>query len=161
MTKTLTLIGALFAFANLNAGDKTVVPQVVESTPAVTVKAFATSVIESADDYLIGGGVSLEVPAILGFSLEPTVSLFEDELYTAGVNILYPIAASENLTLYPLVGGAYEFETDQWTALAGAGIRYNLSDSFSVFTDGAYNWTVENDLEDGVVVVRAGIGFSF
>lgn len=144
------------------AGEKNVVvPVETPSSVGVTVKAFAASVIEDTDTYAVGGGVSLEVPIVYNLKLEAVGSLFEDELYTAGANLLYYIPVTEAFSVYAIGGGSYEFETDQWTAGAGAGLKYALSSQFSVFADGVYNWTVENDSEDGVVTARVGIGFSF
>lgn len=162
MNKVTSLIAALVCAANLVAGEKTVAPVVVQDTSlGLTAKAFAASVIEDTDTYAIGGGVSLEVPVFYNLSLEAVGSVFEDELYTVGANVLYTVPVSESFSVYALSGGSYEFETDQWTVSAGGGVKYALSKQFSLFADGAYTWTVEDSNEDGVVLVRAGVGFSF
>jgi hypothetical protein len=135
--------------------------QVVDNSLQFTAKAFAASVIEDTDTYAFGGGVSLEVPLFYDLKLEAVGSLFEDQLYTVGANVLWYVPVTDNLSLYTLAGGAYEFETDQWTVAVGGGVKYSLSNSLSLFVDGSYNWTVQNDNEDGVVLVRTGIGFSF
>lgn len=149
----------------VNAGTAPVAknPVITQSSEplGITAKAFGASVIEDTDTYALGGGVSIEVPVFLDLNLEVVGSVFEDELYTAGLNALYYIPVSESFSVYAIGGGAYEFETDQWTVGAGAGVKYSLSTQLSLFADGVYNWTVENDSEDGVVVARVGVGFTF
>jgi hypothetical protein len=165
MKKVINIILAIVSLSiPALAGDKTVVAppvQVVDNSLQFTAKAFAASVIEDTDTYAFGGGVSLEVPLFYDLKLEAVGSLFEDQLYTVGANVLWYVPVTDNLSLYTLAGGAYEFETDQWTVAVGGGVKYSLSNSLSLFVDGSYNWTVQNDNEDGVVLVRTGIGFSF
>jgi hypothetical protein len=159
----MSIVAALAAFISpVYAGDTKVVAPVVENAPSgFTAKAFAASVIEDTDDYVFGGGLSLEVPLVYDLKLEVVGGIFEDQVYTAGANLVWYIPVSENISLYTLGGGAYEFETDQWVVSAGGGVKYSLDSRVSLFADGAYNWAVENDEEDGVVLVRVGVGFDF
>lgn len=164
MKNIFTIIAAtILGFSQAFAGETAVAkaPVVVQEELGLTAKAFAVSVIEDSNDYVFGGGVSLEVPVFYDLNLEINGSLLEDELYTVGANIIYYVPVSESISLYAIGGGGYEFETDQWTVGAGAGVKYTLTKELSLFADGVYNWTVENDLEDGVVSVRVGVGFSF
>lgn len=164
--KIIAIVASIVALVSpVLAGTPTVakspvVTQVAEPI-GITAKAFGASVIEDTDTYALGGGVSLEVPVLVDLSLEVVGSVFEDELYTVGANVLYYVPVTEVFSVYAIGGGAYEFETDQWTVGAGAGVKYALSSQLSLFADGVYNWTVENDAEDGVVVARVGVGFSF
>ena len=166
MKNVLTIIvaGIIALTSNIQAGTTSVAkaPIVVQTeSVGITAKAFAASVIEDTDTYAFGGGVSLEVPVFYDLNLEIVGSLFEDELYTVGANVIYYVPVSESFSVYAIGGGSYEFETDQWTVGAGAGVKYSLSSQISLFADGVYNWTVENSNEDGVVVARVGVGFSF
>jgi hypothetical protein len=161
----IAIVVALAAFISPSfAGTPvyTPTPTVVESQPLnATFKLFGASVIEDSDAYLLGGGVSLEVPVFQNLKLEVVGSVFEDSLYTVGGNFLYYIPVTEAFSVYAIGGGGYEFETDQWTVGAGAGVKYALSQQLSLFADGIYNWTVEDNAEDGVTTVRVGVGFSF
>lgn len=155
----VTMVSSVYA--GTTTVDKTPVVTQVAEPLGITAKAFGASVIEDTDTYALGGGVSLEVPVFLDLNLEVVGSVFEDELYTVGANVLYYVPVTEVFSVYAIGGGAYEFETDQWTVGAGAGVKYALSAQLSLFADGVYNWTVENDTEDGVVVARVGVGFTF
>jgi hypothetical protein len=159
----ITILIAITAFVSpVFGGEKVVVTAPVqESVLDTTVKLFAASVIEDKDTYAFGGGISLEVPVFENFKLEAVGSVYEDEVYALGANALLYFPVSQNLSLYTLGGGGYDFETEQWFVGAGAGVKYSLSPQLSLFTDGVYNFTPENDLEDGVVTVRLGVGFSF
>lgn len=158
------LIGILSLFvasAPLVAGTDPVPVSTSNVETFASAKVFAASIVEDSDNYAFGGGLSLEVPVVHNLSLEVVGSLFEDDLFTVGSNVIYYVPLSDSFSVYGLGGGAYEFETDQWTVGAGAGVKYALSSQFSLFADGVYNWTVENDDENGVVVARVGVGFSF
>ena len=162
-----TLIAIIVAVASMlspvQAGtSQAVVPVGVETSSLdSTFKLFAASIIEDTDSYAIGGGVSLEVPVFHDLKLEIVGSVFEEELYTLGVNALYYVPLNDALSVYVIGGGSYEFETEQWAVGAGAGVKYSLSAQLSLFADGVYNWTVEDSQENGVTVVRVGVGFSF
>ena len=163
MKKLIALVVALTSISFSQAGES---KKVVAVTPVVeslglTAKAFAASVIEDTDTYAFGGGVTLEVPVFQNLKLEAGGSIFEDELYTVNANVLYYIPVTDTFSVYAIGGGSYEFETDQWTVGAGAGVKYALSSQLSLFADGVYNWTVEDTSEDGVVVARVGLGFTF
>lgn len=162
--KLIAILAAFTAFVvTANAGQTVVAtqPVVVNEPSGFVAKAFAASVIEDTDTYAFGGGVSLEVPVFYNLKLEAVGSVFEDELYTVGGNVLWYAPVAEDFSVYALAGGSYEFETDQWTVLAGGGVKYSLNSRLSLFADGAYNWTVEDSAENGVVVVRVGVGFEF
>lgn len=169
MTKMIKYIVAVLALSvglstTSVAGEK-VVPQVVptpvETIDALNAKAFGACVIKDSDTYEFGGGLSLEARLIGGLYGEVVGTVFEDEVYSAGANLLYYVPITDSVSTYLLAGGAYDFETDQWVVGAGAGLSFKVADSVSLFTDGTYNFTVENDDSDGVVTIRAGIRLGF
>lgn len=131
------------------------------SLTGVTAKVFAATVIQDSDTYTLGGGLSLEVEVLQNLSLEVVGSLFEDEVYSAGLNAIYYIPVTEVFSVYALGGGSYGFETEQWTLSAGAGVKYSLSSQLSLFVDGVYNFAEEDGSGDEAVVARIGVGFSF
>jgi hypothetical protein len=158
-----SIVVALAAFvAPVNAGTPTVVPPTpVEDTSfGVTAKAFASVVLDNSEE-AVGGGVSLEVPVVGNLKAELVGSVLEDEVYSLGGNLLYYVPVYKNVSVYALAGGAYDFETDQWGVKTGGGVSLALSQTVNVFADAAYVFTVEDSESDGVVSIRAGVGFKF
>jgi hypothetical protein len=158
-----SIVVALAAIVSpVNAGTPaTVAPTPVEQTSfAVTAKPFAAIVLNDSDES-VGGGLALEVPVAGNLTAELVGAVMEDEVYSLGGNLLYYVPVSQTVSLYALVGGAYEFETDQWVVRTGGGVSYALSPTVNLFADAAYNFTVENDDDDGAVSIRAGVGFKF
>ena len=163
MNKLINTIVALFGLSTLAfAGETrpvTVLP-VVESL-GLTAKVFAASVIEDTDNIVYGGGVSLEVPVFTNLNLEVGGSIFEDEVYAINANAIYYFPVTDTVSLYTIGGGSYDIDNEAWFVGGGAGVKYSLSSTLSVFADGIYNWNTEDDYEDGVVTVRLGVGFKF
>jgi|GEM_PF-2483397 len=160
-TKLLSLVMALatqMAFAGSPVTPPTPATPEVGSTGWVS-KAFTTVVLDNGDE-TVGGGLSLEAPVVGDLKAELTVGV-ADDLYTVGGNLLYYVPVGEKLSVYGLAGGAYEFDTDQWTVRTGGGLSYSLTNTLNLFADATYNFLVENDAKDGVVAIRAGVGFKF
>lgn len=172
MNKVINTVVALFGLSTLGFAGETakapvVTPQVTESLD-FKVKVFAAGVIADLSDvsdfdsYAIGGGIALEVPILVdNLSVELGGSIFEDEVYAVQSNVLYSLPLGDSFSVYGIGGGAYDFESEQWTVGAGAGVNYAFNEQFSVFADGIYNFLVENDAEDGAVTIRLGVGFKF
>lgn len=161
MKKLLTtIVGLIGSCVFALAGDTQVINTApVPTTSFGTAKAFATSIIEDSDA-IYGGGVSLEVPVVWNLKLEVTGSFLEDDIASAGANLLYYIPVTQGVSLYTLAGGGYEFETEEWHVNVGGGVSYALDQQWSVFADGQYNFLTDGS-GDGVVTVRLGVGYSF
>jgi hypothetical protein len=162
-TKLTSLVLALVSQLAF-AGTPTTPAPVAPTAPAVgseawVSKAFATVVLDDGDES-VGGGLSLEAPIAGALRGELTVGVQED-LYSVGGNFLYYVPVCSKASVYGLAGGAYEFDSDQWTVRVGGGLSYQLTETVNLFSDATYNFLVENDDKDGVVVIRAGLGFKF
>lgn len=156
----ITLISIIGSCSLAFAGDKQPVISSVPESSFGAAKVFATSIIEDSDA-IYGGGVSLEVPVVLGLNLEVTGSYFEDDTFSAGANLLYYVPIVQNLNLYTLTGGGYEFETDRWYVGVGGGVSYSFTNQWSLFADGQYNFLPEGSDNEGTTSVRLGVKYSF
>lgn len=164
MSKLKATILALQSAVALSLAGTPVTP--VPVTPpspealGFTANAFSTIVLNDGDES-IGGGLSLEAEVTDSLSVEVFATVLEDEVYGVGSNLLYYVPVFDKTSVYGLAGGAYDFESDQWAVRVGGGVQYELTATVNLFADAAYNFTVENSDEDGVVSIRAGVGFKF
>lgn len=157
-----TVVALLGAVSTVTAGTNVpvVTPTPVEQTSfGVTAKAFAGIVLDDSEE-AVGGGLAVEVPVVGNLRLEVNGAVLEDEVYSVGGNLLYYVPVLEQVSVYALAGGGYDFETDQWVVKTGGGVTVQLTQTFNLFADAAYVFTVE-DSDAGVVSIRAGVGIKF
>lgn len=162
MTNTTKSILAGLIALGTPAFAGTPVAPTLEPTPvtSLTAKAFATVVLDDSNE-AVGGGLALESKLVGNLYGELVATVLEDEVYGVGTNALYYIPVSATVSLYGLAGGAYDFQSDQWVVRTGGGVSVAVTQTVSLFTDAAYNFTVEDSDKDGVVSIRAGVGFKF
>lgn len=159
LSTVVALLGAV-SFANAGTTVPTVAPTPVEQTSfGVTAKAFASVVLDDSEE-AVGGGLAVEVPVVGNLRAELNGSVLEDEVYSLGGNLLFYVPVAETVQVYALAGTGYDFETDQWGVKVGGGVAVQLTQTFNLFADAAYVFTVE-DTDTGVVGIRAGVGIKF
>jgi hypothetical protein len=165
MNKVKTALLSLALAVSQAVAGTPAAPTVPAVTPApsvldVTAKGFAAIVLNDGDES-VGGGLSLEAALTDSLSVEVFGTVLEDEVYGVGANLLYYVPVFSKTSVYGLAGGAYDFESDQWAVRAGGGVSYAVTETVNLFADAAYNFTVEDSEQDGVVSIRAGFGFKF
>lgn len=162
MNKTKSILAAMAALANPVFAGTPAVTTVTPTPPVseLTAKAFASVVLDNSDE-VVGGGLALESKLVGDLYGEVFATVLEDEVYGVGANALYYLPVTETVSLYGLAGGAYEFESDQWVVRTGGGVKVTLTQTVSLFADAAYNFTFEDEDNDGAVSIRAGVGFKF
>lgn len=167
----LALVGFVgAAYAGPYGGGKYVVEKnpVVPAPPACygagyELGVFAAGIFPDSEYYEeeIGGGVSFGYffNENLGLDLGATWFATDSEIQVYTLDLVYRMPM-DCIAPYVFVGGGVHTNsvtTGLWRV--GAGIDFRLTSGYSVFADGSYNWTGEEELD--YAIARVGLRFAF
>jgi hypothetical protein len=149
----------------LQAGDQILLEAPLPEAPVeqynLKANAFAASLLNEDADATYGGGVSLETVSLLNVSLRGSLVAFEDETFTLGGSVLYTVPIGAGFAVYGLGGVDYEVEEERWSANAGAGATFALSEQINLFVESTYSFALDSEDEDKAWGVAAGVGIKF
>ncbi|NNE94010.1 MAG: hypothetical protein HKN23_20355 [Verrucomicrobiales bacterium] len=111
----------------------------------------------------LGGGVSLGYfyNENLGFDLGAAVFSTDSEVHNYTLDLVYRFPNQQDCYApYVFIGGGVHTNGEtEGLARGGLGLDVKMTDSCSIFADGAYNY-VAGDVED-YITVRVGLRFNF
>jgi hypothetical protein len=149
----------------LQAGDQILLEAPLPEAPVeqynLKANAFAASLLNEDADATYGGGVSLETVSLLNVSVRGSLVAFEDETFTLGGSVLYTVPIGAGFAVYGLGGVDYEVEEERWSANAGAGATFALSEQINLFVESTYSFALDSEDEDKAWGVAAGVGIKF
>jgi hypothetical protein len=134
--------------------------------PGFALGIFGAGILPDGDngqDDSLGGGVLAEYFFTENFGVQGSYGIFatdsEHHEFDAALVVRFPIT---DLCIAPYIMGGAGYATnaeEAWNLFAGAGIDVRLPDvdCLSIFADGAYHWSEDDDAD--FTIVRIGVKF--